>query len=121
MARPLRIEFSGAIYQVTSRGNAGEDICLDDTDRAMFLGVLAEVISRRLVGRIFSSGQRVPISSADASIPESRENRLGKVEHCPPPQGQLIALQLSAREKRYAVPTLADRAGWQYHGYLAPL
>jgi putative transposase len=46
MARPLRIEFSGAIYQVTSRGNAREDIGLDDTDRAMFLGVLAEVIRR---------------------------------------------------------------------------
>jgi putative transposase len=46
MARPLRIEFSGAIYHVTSRGSAREDICLDDTDRAMFLGVLAEVISR---------------------------------------------------------------------------
>jgi hypothetical protein len=46
MARPLRIEFSGAIYQVTSRGNAREDICLDDTDRAMFLGVLAEMTSR---------------------------------------------------------------------------
>ena len=46
MARPLRIEFSGAIYHVTSRGHAGEDICLDDTDRALFLGVLAEVIHR---------------------------------------------------------------------------
>src|ERR687895_1181931 len=46
MARPLRIEFSGAIYHVTSRGNAREDICLDDTDRAMFIGVLAKVISR---------------------------------------------------------------------------
>src|ERR687896_1982709 len=46
MARPLRIEFSGAIYHVTSRGNAREDIWLDDTDRAMFLGVLAKVISR---------------------------------------------------------------------------
>jgi putative transposase len=46
MARPLRIEFSGAIYHVTSRGNARKDIYLDDTDRAMFLGVLAEVIRR---------------------------------------------------------------------------
>jgi hypothetical protein len=45
-ARPLRVEFSGVIYQVTSRGNAREDICLDGTDRAIFLGVLAEVISR---------------------------------------------------------------------------
>ncbi len=49
--RLLRIEFSGAIYQVTSRGNAREDIGLDDTDRAMFLGVLAEVI-RRLSGAV---------------------------------------------------------------------
>jgi hypothetical protein len=28
---------------VTSRGNAREDVYLDDNDRAMFLGVLAEV------------------------------------------------------------------------------
>ena len=46
MARPPRIEFPGAIYHVASRGNVREDICLDDTNRAMFLGVLAEVISR---------------------------------------------------------------------------
>jgi REP element-mobilizing transposase RayT len=46
MARPLRIEFSGAIYQVTSRGNARKDIGLDDTDRAIFLSGLAEVIRR---------------------------------------------------------------------------
>jgi putative transposase len=45
MARLPRIEFSGAIYQVTSRGNARENIGLDDTNRAMFLGVLAEMIS----------------------------------------------------------------------------
>ncbi len=28
MARPLRIEFSGALYHVTSRGNARQDIFL---------------------------------------------------------------------------------------------
>lgn len=33
MARPLRIEFAGAIYHVTSRGNAQQDIVLDDADR----------------------------------------------------------------------------------------
>jgi putative transposase len=46
MARPLRIEFSGAIYHVTSRGNAREDIGLDEPTGRCFLGVLAEVISR---------------------------------------------------------------------------
>ena len=33
MARPLRIEFAGALYHVTARGNAQEDIFGDDNDR----------------------------------------------------------------------------------------
>jgi REP element-mobilizing transposase RayT len=33
MARPLRIEFAGAIYHVMSRGNARQDVVLDDADR----------------------------------------------------------------------------------------
>ncbi|MEP6882084.1 MAG: transposase [Dokdonella sp.] len=46
MARPLRIEFAGALYHLTSRGDRREDIFLDDVDREMFLEVLAEVCSR---------------------------------------------------------------------------
>lgn len=46
MARPLRIEFPGALYHVTTRGNARQDIFLDDEDRQRFLGVLAHVVSR---------------------------------------------------------------------------
>ena len=30
MARPLRIEFAGGLYHVTSRGDRREDIFLDD-------------------------------------------------------------------------------------------
>jgi hypothetical protein len=37
MARPLRIEFDGALYHVTSRGNEREAIFKDDTDRGLFL------------------------------------------------------------------------------------
>lgn len=37
MARPLRIEFAGALYHVTSRGDGQEDIYLDDTDREIYL------------------------------------------------------------------------------------
>ncbi len=46
MARPLRIEFEGAVYHVTSRGNARADIFLSDEDREMFLEVLAHVVDR---------------------------------------------------------------------------
>ncbi len=44
MARPLRLEFAGGFYHVTSRGDGREAIYLDDTDRAAFQTVLAEVI-----------------------------------------------------------------------------
>ncbi|MDF0665015.1 MAG: transposase [Nitrospira sp.] len=46
MARPLRIEFPGALYHMTARGNARQDIFLDDEDRQRFLVVLAHVVSR---------------------------------------------------------------------------
>jgi putative transposase len=46
MARPLRIEFAGALYHLTSRGDRREDIFLDDADREIFLEVLAEVCDR---------------------------------------------------------------------------
>ncbi|MBI5409586.1 MAG: transposase [Nitrospirae bacterium] len=37
MARPLRIEFPGAYYHVTSRGNERKDIFHDDHDRKQFI------------------------------------------------------------------------------------
>ncbi|MEN6472667.1 MAG: transposase [Syntrophaceae bacterium] len=40
MARPLRIEYPGAIYHITARGNAREDIFLDDHDRLDLLALL---------------------------------------------------------------------------------
>ena len=46
MARPLRIEYPGAVYHVTSRGNARRKIYLDDDDREMFLATLAWVGER---------------------------------------------------------------------------
>lgn len=46
MARALRLEFPGALYHVTSRGNAGADIFADDADRRFFLGLLARVVGR---------------------------------------------------------------------------
>lgn len=46
MARPLRIEYPDAVYHVTSRGNARNDIFLSDQDRTDFLSVLEIVVKR---------------------------------------------------------------------------
>jgi len=46
MARPLRIEFPGAVYHVTARGDRGEPIFVDDSDRRGLLGVVAQALSR---------------------------------------------------------------------------
>ena len=43
MTRPLRLEFAGALYHITSRGNRQEAIYELDTDREGFLSVLADV------------------------------------------------------------------------------
>jgi len=46
MTRPLRIEFPGALYHVTSRGDRQEDIYLDDEDRRVYLDILKNVCER---------------------------------------------------------------------------
>ena len=46
MARPLRLEFSGALYHVTTRGDRREDIFLSDEDRSDWLEVLGNVCTR---------------------------------------------------------------------------
>jgi REP element-mobilizing transposase RayT len=46
MTRPLRIEFKGAVYHLTSRGNAKQPIFLDEKDFADFLCVLSLVVKR---------------------------------------------------------------------------
>lgn len=46
MARPLRIEYPGAVYHVTARGNARQAIFLDDEDRKSFLSILGSVVER---------------------------------------------------------------------------
>ncbi len=46
MARPLRIEYPGAVYHVTSRGNERKAVFRADPDRAMFLDTLQHVNDR---------------------------------------------------------------------------
>ena len=46
MSRQLRIEYPGAVYHVTSRGNARNPIFADDEDRETWLAVLGHVVER---------------------------------------------------------------------------
>jgi putative transposase len=42
MARQLRIQYPGAVYHITCRGNARQDIYKDNQDRKAFLKILTE-------------------------------------------------------------------------------
>jgi len=46
MGRPLRIEYTGALYHITSRGNERKKIFLDDRDRKKFLAILEDYHDR---------------------------------------------------------------------------
>jgi REP element-mobilizing transposase RayT len=48
MASPLRLEFAGALYHVTARGNDRRAIFLGEleTDRSAFLDTLAQTVER---------------------------------------------------------------------------
>jgi putative transposase len=46
MTRPLRIEYTGAVYHITSRGNEKKAVFRDDRDRINFLNVLQHVNKR---------------------------------------------------------------------------
>ncbi|MGA2035629.1 MAG: hypothetical protein ABSG68_25555 [Thermoguttaceae bacterium] len=45
MARPPRIDFPGALYHVTSRGNGRQQVFWTNDDRQRFLGQLADGLS----------------------------------------------------------------------------
>ncbi|MBI5674779.1 MAG: transposase [Nitrospirae bacterium] len=46
MARPLRIEYPGAFYHITARGNERKDIFRDEKDRERFLNYLETSVGR---------------------------------------------------------------------------
>jgi len=55
MVRPLRLEYPGAVYHVTSRGNARNDIFVDTGDKRMFLELLAEQVRQYINrGQVFT-------------------------------------------------------------------
>jgi REP element-mobilizing transposase RayT len=46
MARPLRIEYAGALYHVTSRGNERKDVFKSQRDREKFLSYVESAVVR---------------------------------------------------------------------------
>ena len=46
MARPFRLEFEGALYHLTGRGNARQRIFADQKDCAKFVQLLRESLQR---------------------------------------------------------------------------
>ncbi|MGM9515043.1 transposase [Roseateles sp. DB2] len=46
MARPLRIEFAGAVYHLSSKAEAGAVVFHDDADRRALLAVIAQAMER---------------------------------------------------------------------------
>ena len=64
MARPLRIEYSGAVYHITSRGNEKKAIFRDDRDRQIFLGIhLILFVPRGKLNSVVSQIRRVGMKS----------------------------------------------------------
>lgn len=47
MSRPLRIEYPGALYHLTARGNDRDDIFSDEDDRYCFLRLLGQEIAQQ--------------------------------------------------------------------------
>lgn len=47
MTRPLRLEFAGALYHVTARGNARQKIFLDEQDRQRFIEYLGREVEQQ--------------------------------------------------------------------------
>lgn len=46
MTRPLRLEYPGALYHVTSRGDRRKDVFLDELDRVSWIDIMGEVCKR---------------------------------------------------------------------------
>jgi hypothetical protein len=46
MSRPLRLEYPGAVYHISARGNGGQPLFLKDADRERFLHLLALEINQ---------------------------------------------------------------------------
>ena len=71
MARPLRIEYEGALYHVTSRGNAGQEIFVDDEDRHVFLCAAVSPVFTNLAERQYGA-------ESQTSLPDNTSRSMSR-------------------------------------------
>ncbi len=87
MARPLRLDFAGAVWHLTSRGNGGQNVFDCDDDRLDFLALLAEA-KRRFKWLIFtytlmSNHFHLAIETPEATLSRGMQWLLGTyASHC---------------------------------------
>ena len=74
MPRHIRIEFPGALYHVTARGDRREDIFDDDADRNAFLDIFAEVVAQARYARFVAecTNQQIKVNGSVSLIVLSR-------------------------------------------------
>jgi len=86
MARPLRIEFPGALYHITSRGNAQGDIYLDDQDRLHFLEQLGTVCDKHnwrcYAYCLMTNHYHLVVETGDASLAKGMRGLNGAYTQC---------------------------------------
>jgi putative transposase len=85
MARPLRLEYAGALYHVTSRGDRREDIYIDDEDRTAWLEVLGNVCARFnwvvYAYCIMTNHYHLLVETVDGNLSRGRRQLNGQYTH----------------------------------------
>ena len=95
MSRPLRIEFPGALYHITSRGDRCEDIYDDDADRNSFLDIFADTIDRFnwvcYAYCLMSNRYHLLIQTADGNLSKGMRQLNGRLKARPDPNGTYLS------------------------------
>ena len=86
MARPLRLEFPGALYHVTTRGDGREEIYLSDEVRAAWLTILGQVCVRFNwvchANCLMTGHYHIVIETPDANLSKGMRQHNGVYTQC---------------------------------------
>ena len=81
MVRPLRVQYPNALYHVTARGNERRAIFSNDSDREIFLRILADVVeTNNLVCHAYclmDNHYHLLIETPDANLSHAMQNLNG--------------------------------------------
>ncbi len=107
MSRPLRIEYPGALYHVMSRGNASQDIFLDEMDRHLFLKNLRHCIKQHnLICHAYclmGNHYHLLIETPDANLSESMRDINGNYTQCFNVKHERVGHLMQGRYKAFVI------------------